>query len=471
MYKKKKISWLKHLDFLIVDLVSIIFSYILACAIRLGNDVPGYWMEMFIRLGIVLVLIYFLLALVQSAYKNILRRDRYQELWYTIKQVLSAFVLFVMYIYITKQTYEFSRIIYVLAAVLGVCFAYTGRIVWKRYIRVKLMNHKKLSHMLVIANESTAVEFIRSTRSRRYNVFYISGVVLIDGERKGEMLENCEIVCNASEIKQYVLTEVVDEVFISMQEGREKSDLIDYLLEAGITVHISLLEGNQNLPNRMVEKMGVHTVLTSSNNMTTDGPLLVKRLMDIAGSIVGLLVTGLIFLFVAPQIRSKDPGPIFFSQERVGKNGRRFKLYKFRSMYMDAEERKKELMAQNEMNGLMFKMENDPRILPGIGHVIRDYSLDEFPQFWNVLKGDMSLVGTRPPTVDEFMQYDAHHKMRLSFKPGITGMWQVSGRSSITDFEEIVRLDNEYIKSWTLTQDIGILLKTVLIVLRKDGSM
>jgi len=137
---------------------------------------------------------------------------------------------------------------------------------------------------------------------------------------------------------------------------------------------------------------------------------------------------------------------------------------------MDAEERKKELMAQNEMQGFMFKMEDDPRILPGIGHRIRDWSLDEFPQFWNVFKGDMSLVGTRPPTVDEFKQYEAHHKSRLSFKPGITGLWQVSGRSNITDFEEIVRLDNEYIRNWNLGLDLKILIKTVGVVLGRKGS-
>ena len=138
---------------------------------------------------------------------------------------------------------------------------------------------------------------------------------------------------------------------------------------------------------------------------------------------------------------------------------------------MDAEERKKELMAQNNIkDGMMFKMDNDPRIIKGIGNFIRDYSLDEFPQFWNVLKGDMSLVGTRPPTEDEWEKYDLHHRARLAIKPGITGMWQISGRSDITDFEEVVRLDTEYIKNWDLGLDIKIMLKTVLVVIGKDGA-
>ena len=195
-----------------------------------------------------------------------------------------------------------------------------------------------------------------------------------------------------------------------------------------------------------------------------------KRLMDICGALIGLLITGIAFVFVAPAIYVKSPGPIFFSQVRVGKNGRFFKIYKFRSMYLDAEERKKELMEQNKMSGLMFKMDDDPRIIKGIGHFIRNTSIDELPQFWNILKGDMSLVGTRPPTKEEYAQYSQHHKIRLSFRPGLTGMWQVSGRSDITDFEEVVRLDEKYIEEWSILLDIRILFRTVVVVLTRKGS-
>ena len=194
-----------------------------------------------------------------------------------------------------------------------------------------------------------------------------------------------------------------------------------------------------------------------------------KRILDICGGLVGVVLTGTIFLFVAPIIYKQSPGPIFFSQWRVGRNGRKFKIYKFRSMYMDAEERKKELMEHNQMDGFMFKMDNDPRIFP-FGHFLRNSSLDEFPQFLNVLKGDMSLVGTRPPTVDEYEQYDLHHRRRISIKPGLTGLWQVSGRSDITDFEEVVRLDTEYISDWRLSSDLKILFRTVGVVLARKGS-
>ena len=149
------------------------------------------------------------------------------------------------------------------------------------------------------------------------------------------------------------------------------------------------------------------------------------------------MITIVLTPFVALAIRLDSPGPIFFAQTRIGKNGRRFKIYKFRSMYIDAEERKKELASQNEMQGLMFKMENDPRITK-VGKFIRKTSIDELPQFFNIVKGDMSLVGTRPPTEDEFEQYNSHYKRRISMTPGLTGLWQISGRSDIVDFDEVV---------------------------------
>ena len=191
--------------------------------------------------------------------------------------------------------------------------------------------------------------------------------------------------------------------------------------------------------------------------------------MDIIGAIVGLIVTGIVTVFLAPVLLVESPGPLICSQVRVGLNGRKFKMYKFRSMYKDAEERKKELMAQNEMKGLMFKLENDPRITK-VGKFIRKTSIDELPQFWNVLKGDMSLIGTRPPTLDEFEQYETFYKRRLSIRPGITGMWQATGRSDITDFEEVLALDLEYIDNWSLGLDMKILLKTVFGVFGGKGA-
>ena len=211
-------------------------------------------------------------------------------------------------------------------------------------------------------------------------------------------------------------------------------------------------------------------MISFCETVITTRMVVVKRLMDICGALIGLLVTAVATIFVAPPLLIESPGPLFFAQTRVGRNGRLFKMYKFRSMYADAEERKKELMAKNEMDsGLMFKIEDDPRITK-VGKVIRKLSIDELPQFWNVLKGDMSLIGTRPPTLDEFQMYKSSYKRRLSIRPGITGMWQVSGRSDIKNFDEVLALDLEYIDNWSVTLDLKLLFKTVWVALFGKGA-
>jgi lipopolysaccharide/colanic/teichoic acid biosynthesis glycosyltransferase len=255
-------------------------------------------------------------------------------------------------------------------------------------------------------------------------------------------------------------------------------------IDMGIVVHIGLFKMSHDTSRRQfVERMGNYTVLTTAITDVTPAQHLMKRGLDIIGGLIGCIFTCILFIFIAPAIYIKSPGPIFFKQVRVGINGKKFNMYKFRSMYLDAEKRKAELMAQNRIkDGMMFKLDADPRIIgckvnpdgsfkKGIGNFIRDYSLDEFPQFFNVLKGDMSLVGTRPPTVDEWEKYELHHRARLAVKPGITGLWQVSGRSGILDFEEVVRLDTQYIADWSMENDIKILFKTIKVVFCKNGAM
>ena len=196
----------------------------------------------------------------------------------------------------------------------------------------------------------------------------------------------------------------------------------------------------------------------------------VRRAQDIVLSSVALVVLSPVMLITAIAIVIDDPsaGPIF-SQERIGRDGKPFKFYKFRSMCPNAEAKLDDLLDQNEMDGPVFKIKDDPRITR-VGKFIRKTSIDELPQFWNVLRGDMSLVGTRPPTVDEFEHYEAKHKCRLSMTPGLTGLWQISGRSDIKDFDEVVRLDMQYIDNWSILKDIKILILTVKVVLTGRGS-
>lgn len=192
-----------------------------------------------------------------------------------------------------------------------------------------------------------------------------------------------------------------------------------------------------------------------------------KRFLDIVGSLIGLLILAILFIPIAIAIKIDSPGPIFFTQERYGLQGRPFQLRKFRSMVADAEQLKN--LVQNEANGLVFKNKNDFRITK-VGRFLRSSSLDELPQFWNVLVGEMSLVGTRPPTADEVKLYDRRHWQRLNVKPGLTGEWQVSGRSKIKDFEQIVDLDLKYQKNWYPLYDLLLIVKTLIVIFGRVGA-
>ena len=203
--------------------------------------------------------------------------------------------------------------------------------------------------------------------------------------------------------------------------------------------------------------MQVHPSVTSKT----------KRLIDIVGALVGLVIMGLVAIPVAIATFFDDPGSIFYSQIRCGLNGKTFRIWKFRSMIQDADRLKH--LVHNEAKGNIFKNRNDPRVTRS-GRFLRKTSLDELPQFWNVLLGDMSLVGTRPPTVDEVMKYERHHFQRLLVKPGITGEWQANGRSTVEDFEQIVQMDIAYQEKWSVAYDLLLIVKTIKAVLVKDGA-
>ena len=192
-----------------------------------------------------------------------------------------------------------------------------------------------------------------------------------------------------------------------------------------------------------------------------------KRFLDILGSLIGLLILALVFIPVAIAIKIDSPGTIFFTQERYGLQGKIFRIRKFRSMISEADQLKS--LVNNEANGLIFKNKNDFRVTK-VGRFLRSTSLDELPQFWNVLVGEMSLVGTRPPTADEVMHYNQHHWQRLNVKPGLTGEWQVNGRSHVKDFEQVVDLDLRYQKKWYPMYDVLLILKTFLIIFARVGA-
>lgn len=265
------------------------------------------------------------------------------------------------------------------------------------------------------------------------------------------------------ELEDILNRNVVDEVVFALP-GDYMGEVERHVLlceSRGLTVRIVLNLYDLRISRSFVHSVGPMPVLTYHTISLNRYQLALKRCVDIAGSLVGIAITFVLSFAIVPAVIIDSGRPVLFRQKRVGQNGRVFMMYKFRSMCAGAEEEKKKLEAKNEMGGgLMFKIRNDPRITT-VGKFLRRTSLDELPQFVNVLKGEMSLVGTRPPTVDEVEKYDSAHHRRISIKPGITGLWQTSGRSGIKDFDEIVRLDTQYIDSWSIWKDFLIIVRTL----------
>lgn len=478
MYQKASKGWMKHLDFMAVDLLCLQLSYVIAYYIRHRDLVP-VGNRVYRNMIFVLFLTQVFVTYFSESFKNVLKRGRYAEFTATMRHVCLVVLIASFYLFVTQDGEYYSRLTMMLMGGIYIVFSFAGRNLWKHYLKRRGIDGKRCRSLLILTSQSMLGTVAENIRGSRYAGFWISGIALLDGNlenfRTGD--GEVEIVADRSTVLEYVCREWVDEVFINLPKQMEPpEDLIEELVEMGVTVHLKLMKmAKLTGQKQTVERLGTYTVLTSSINMASLKQTFYKRALDIVGGITGCLITALLFVLIGPMIYIKSPGPVIFSQIRVGKNGRKFRFYKFRSMYMDAEERKKDLMGLNRVkDGMMFKLDHDPRIIGGehgIGAFIRRTSIDEFPQFWNVLKGDMSLVGTRPPTVDEWEKYDLHHRVRLAIKPGITGMWQVSGRSGITEFEEVVRLDREYIINWSFGLDLKILCKTIMVVFGQNGSI
>jgi len=482
MYKKTAEGWAKHFDFILLDSICLEVSLYLAYVIRHGFVNPFDSAD-YRSLFLVVLLINFLIIVVCNTFRDVVKRGPYQELGKTLAQSCLLFLLTTAYMFSAHIGAQYSRITVVLMIIIHFALTYVARLLWKKHIRSK-MNAESGDALLIMASAEDAPEIVKEVKTHNYASNRIIGVA-VKGENKEETIEEIPVVATYETIIEFARKNWLDEALVSVRAGEEvPEDIIDTLISMGITVHMNFNRyQNAIVAKQTLGNVGGLQVVTMSMNYMTTSERFVKRAMDIIGGIAGCIITGILYLFIAPKIKKESPGPAFFSQTRIGQNGKPFQFYKFRSMYLDAEERKKELMEQNRVkDGMMFKIEFDPRVIgnkinengnqvTGIGEFIRKTSLDEFPQFYNVLKGDMSLVGTRPPTVDEYEKYSAHHKARLAARPGITGMWQISGRSNILDFEEVVKLDTDYINNWSIGLDIKILILTVKAVLKKEGSM
>lgn len=375
--------------------------------------------------------------------------------------------LFLTSIFYFTGKQEISRLFFLIFAVVNIAMLWAEKILiqlfWYRKSKDKL-NCKKII-IVTCVDRNYFTEYVSKNP---HFLIDIVGYVQV-GDKPLNFGKN--VLGNINQLIEILKTNIVDEVVFDLP-GEHIDNFENYVFECenmGVSISLVMYTIELKISKPDLSLLGRIPILTFKTTDFSPWQLLVKRIMDIIFGSIGLIITALSFVFIAIAIKLESDGPILFAQNRMGRNGRIFTFYKFRSMYKDAEERKKILMSQNEVNGHMFKITNDPRIT-NVGKFLRRTSLDELPQFWNILKGDMSLVGTRPPTLDEVDKYETHHWRRLSIKPGLTGMWQVSGRSKILDFDEVVKLDLEYIDNWTIWLDIKIIFKTFFAVLKMRGS-
>jgi exopolysaccharide biosynthesis polyprenyl glycosylphosphotransferase len=387
--------------------------------------------------------------------------------WSIAKALMPAFGALVFAIFIFQQK-DYSRLFILYFAGASFVFIALLRTANQLYFE-KFAGRRFNRHQILVVSDREMGEYVTGLLRTQLSWGHsIVGRLSIDQNEDG----TCEALGCIEELAEIIKRHTIDEVVFAINghRGIRLQPYIDTCKKMGVFVRI--------LPSLWCSDGGrfsidicqeVPFLTIGAHNFNATG-ILYKRLLDIAGGLVGSLLFVLMYPFVALAIKLDSPGPVIFKQQRVGQNGRTFDLYKFRSMYADAEARLAELADCNEMGGAMFKMKNDPRITR-VGRWLRKTSLDEIPQFLNVLKGEMSLVGTRPPTCKEVEYYQDGQLKRISFKPGLTGLWQVSGRNKINDFDQVVRLDCAYMENWRFMDDIKILAKTVWVVLQRKGAV
>jgi exopolysaccharide biosynthesis polyprenyl glycosylphosphotransferase len=458
---------------LLLDLFCIIISFLLTTWIRYGG-ISSNWINDIYKIALVTVLLlYIIIFYLYDPYSHLFRRGYLEEMIAIIKIniLLAITITAIMFLY--QEGASYSRLFFICFFLLNILITYIARLYYK-VLYLAVYNKSNLSNKIMIITTSdqanNVLQHIKNENEWEYQITYLT---ILDKHMVGESIQGVPVKADFIDMFEVAKQEVLDGVFIHIPSDYPlKLDLEDTILEfenMGMTVNLSINTFGLKIHEKTVQEISGYHVLTFTSRLFNQTQLQLKRLMDIIGGLAGCILTIVLAAFIAPAILIESPGPVFFSQVRLGRNGRRFKIYKFRSMYVDAEAHKSELMAQNEMNGLMFKISDDPRITK-VGKFLRRTSLDEFPQFFNILKGEMSLVGTRPPTESEFLQYEGRHKRRLALKSGLTGLWQVSGRNDVTNFEDVVKLDLEYIDNWSFKMDIKILFKTIGVVLFRVGS-
>lgn len=468
----------------VTDLLTLILSVVLVHVLvgRVWARILPYDLSDWIQTITLMTIAFVVSFLSFDQNENIVGRRIGAEIKLSLKFNVLMGALYAALMLMTKARMLESRYFAVGVPLINMILMSIGHTILKRMLAGAEHRWGVESYVAIVTtnfNAEAVINDLKKDWSKR-----IVGLALLEVDEKaiGDNVAGVPVVANYNNFMDWLRRNALDEVFVDIPMDSSESFLpyLEEMESMGLTVHFRLpildriektccSDTNAARMGRSLGRCAGGNVITIGTSMLELRDQVLKRLLDVAGSLLGCVISLPIIAIVAIPLKLESPGPLIFKQKRVGLNGRIFYIHKLRSMYIDAEERKKELMAQNEMNGLMFKMQDDPRITK-VGKFIRKTSIDELPQFFDVLVGNMSLVGTRPPTVDEYNQYDSHHKRRLSMKPGITGLWQVSGRSKIQNFEDVVSLDVQYIDHWSLWGDIKLLFKTVEVVFSGHGA-
>ncbi|MBR0092323.1 MAG: sugar transferase [Lachnospiraceae bacterium] len=464
---------IRRYGFLLIDLVCIVAALVLANLIRFRRLQLHDYGYLYVQAMVVAMVACAFGYLALGFDHKLFERGAFQEFLAVLKNCLVMAIAVMTYLFFSQEGINYSRLQMAYFFPIFALTDYVLHLLAKRVIVQSFRGSAARKRILLVTSSDKAEQVLDQFARANNWYFALIGIVLVDRDAKGEKIRDIPVIANYSDMVEVSKGIVLDGVFINTSYASHATYDVRTILHEfqslGVVVHVNIDALELDVSEKKIENLGFFKVVSYASRLREPSQMIIKRLIDIIGAVIGLAVTLVVSVFVVPAIMIESPGSPVFAQERVGRNGRHFRMYKFRSMVPDADRRKKELMEKNEMQGAMFKMEDDPRVTK-VGRFIRKYSIDELPQFWNVLKGDMSLVGTRPPTVDEVERYRVEHKRRLSVTPGITGLWQTSGRSDIYDFDEIVRLDLQYIDQWSLLLDAKLILKTIGIVLAGKGA-
>ncbi|HVT60166.1 MAG TPA: sugar transferase [Thermoanaerobaculia bacterium] len=469
----------------LLDLALVSLAFLLAFSLRsslLPRIVPQAFPSRLYPLGSYLpllplaLLIWGTLLLLSGRYRSHRTVPLLDEAWAIVRVCGTGTAAFLLVLYIGRMDVRLlgndliSRAWVLLFGALATLLLLTEKLAVRltsRYVRLHGFNYRTV---LIVGTNAAALRIADSIHSHRFWGYRILGFIINGHPPESPWPGRYPILGELKHIPNIVERNVIDDVIfaVSRRDLDRLEDLFLSLQEQGIRTRFAMNLFPHTQARVELEELDGMPLLSFATTPTSQLQLMAKRLLDVALSSLVLLLALPVVAAIALLIKATSGGSVLFRQTRCGLNGRIFTLYKFRTMVEDAEELRRELMHLNEMNGPVFKLKSDPRVT-GFGRFLRRFSLDELPQFWNVLRGDMSLVGPRPPIPEEVARYQRWQRRRLAMKPGMTCLWQISGRNQI-DFDRWIQLDLEYIDSWSPMLDVKILLKTIPAVLSGKGA-